>query len=640
MYIVHRDPRNPIVGPNAERAFDARASFNGCPIKKRGVTHILYRALGVPDPLGARDGASVVAIASAKSGASFVDNRVFIAPQESWDRYGCEDPRVTFFEGTHVIFYTALNGVPFNAQTIKVGVALSRDLKTIDERHLVTPFNAKAMALFPERIGGKITAILTAHTDEPPTRIAIAQVDTLAQLWDESRWKEWHASLADHCIGAARFDTEQVEVGAPPIATKEGWLVIYSRIQRYFGGGQPIFGIEALLLDRNDPRRIIGRTKGPILAPEESYERYGMVPNIVFPSGALVEGDRLTIYYGAADTVCARASLSLNDLLAAMVLERRAAIAIRDTHNPIITPQSGHTWEKKAVFNTAAIDIGGSIHLLYRAMSDINTSTFGYARLRDGLSVDERSDNPVYVPRADFEMKHGSSDGNSGCEDPRLSIIDDRIYMCYTAFDGTHAWSGALSSISKTDFLAKKWESWSSPRIITPDGVADKDVCLLPEKIEGKYMVFHRVDSSLSIGADFISDIERDRVQHSVSIMSPRPGLWDSEKIGVAGPPIKTSAGWLLIYHGVSRNATYRLGAALLDLKDPTVVIARTTDTIFEPEMPYEREGQVKNVVFSCGAVARKDTLFLYYGGADTVIGVATFSIKKLLSILQPNVLL
>ena len=118
--------------------------------------------------------------------------------------------------------------------------------------------------------------------------------------------------------------------------------------------------------------------------------------------------------------------------------------------------------------------------------------------------------------------------------------------------------------------------------------------------------------------------------------MGPRPGIWDSVKIGIAGPPIKTKQGWLLIYHGVSKTGTYRLGAVLLDLKNPTVVIARTVDTILEPLEQYEVEGIVRKAVFSCGAVLRDDTLFIYYGGADTVLCVAKVSIKKLMQILLP----
>jgi beta-1,2-mannobiose phosphorylase / 1,2-beta-oligomannan phosphorylase len=99
-------------------------------------------------------------------------------------------------------------------------------------------------------------------------------------------------------------------------------------------------------------------------------------------------------------------------------------------------------------------------------------------------------------------------------------------------------------------------------------------------------------------------------------------------------PPIKTKKGWILLYHGVSDDGVYRVGAVLLDLKNPTHVISRTTDWIFEPETEYEKKGQINNVVFPCGAVVRGDTIFMYYGGADTVINVATLSLSALLSCL------
>src|SRR5690606_5150522 len=144
---------------------------------------------------------------------------------------------------------------------IKVACALSKDLETIDEKHLVTPFNAKAMALFPERVGGKITVILTAHTDEPPAKIVIAQADRLEELWDLSFWENWHARIDDNRLNPLRSEQDHVEVGSAPIKTKEGWLVFYSYIEHYFGGGQRVFGIEAMLLDLEDPRIIRGKTK-------------------------------------------------------------------------------------------------------------------------------------------------------------------------------------------------------------------------------------------------------------------------------------------------------------------------------------------------------------------------------------------
>ena len=109
--------------------------------------------------------------------------------------------------------------------------------------------------------------------------------------------------------------------------------------------------------------------------------------------------------------------------------------------------------------------------------------------------------------------------------------------------------------------------------------------------------------------------------------------MWDSEKVGIAGPPIKAGENWLMIYHGVSRHGTYRLGAVLLS-PSGLEVLSRTADPIFEPVEKYEKEGEVPNVVFSCGQVVRGDTLFLYYGGADKVIGVATASLSRILAAL------
>ncbi len=638
MYVVRRSQNNPLVAPIADKQWEARATFNPSPVKVGNITHILYRALGRPDALMTPAGISTIGKALSLDGEHFQNRRQFIVPEEPWEKYGCEDPRVTYFEGKCIVFYTALGGMPFGPGNIKVACAISKDLEVIDEKHLVTPFNAKAAALFPERINGKITVILTAHTDEPPARIAVAQCDDLSELWDLSFWEKWHAELGDHTINPLRFDTDHVEVGSAPIKTKYGWLVFYSYIQNYFGGGERVFGIEAMLLDLNDPTKIVGKTKGPIMVPEEIYERYGMVPNIVFPSGAMLhKNGKIDIYYGAADTVCAKASLNLDDLLSALIPEKREELVVRAKENPILSPVPEHAWEKKAVFNAAAIELEDSVHLLYRAMGDDNTSVLGYAATKNGTKITERLPEPVYVPREEFEKKLGSPDGNSGCEDPRITRIEDTLYMTYTAFDGVHPTHVALTTISVEDFLAKKWNAWSKPVIATPENVNDKNMCLMPEKIGGQYMLLHRINSQLC--ADFLDslDFKKNRLTRCIEIMGPRPGMWDSQKIGIAGPPIKTEKGWLLIYHGVSKTTTYRLGAVLLDLHNPSIIISRTIDTIFEPLTPYERIGQIRNVVFSCGVVPRKDTLFIYYGGADTVVGVAKVSIKKLLKILLPD---
>lgn len=638
MYVIRRSEHNPLVAPMADRYWEAQGTFNGCPVKKGNITHLLYRAQGRPDALMTPAGISSIGKALSLDGERFQNRRQFIIPSEPWEKYGCEDPRVTYFEGQYIIFYTALGGMPFGAGNIKVAAALSKDLETIDEKHLVTPFNAKAMAIFPERVNGKITVILTAHTDEPPAKIAIAQCDKLEELWDLSFWERWHSELNEHTINPLRSDKDHVEVGGPPIRTKDGWLLFYSYIENYFGGGERTFGIEALLLDLNDPRQIVGRTKGPIMVPQEIYERYGAVPNIVFPSGALLHKDgKVDVYYGAADTVCAKASLNLKDLLAAMVPERRVELAIRAKENPILIPRTENAWESKLVFNAATIELDGKIFILYRAMGAENTSVIGWAMTKNGVKILERGDTPCYVPREEFEMKKGSPTGNSGCEDPRITQIGDTIYMAYTAYDGVKPPRAALTSISTKDFLAKKWDKWTKPVLVTPENYDDKDMCLLPEKVGGQYMLMHRI--SPQICADFLDtlDFSKSKLTRCIEIMGPRPGMWDSRKIGIAGPPIKTPKGWLLIYHGVSKSTTYRLGAVLLDLKNPSIVISRGVDVLLEPLEEYERVGEVRNVVFSCGAVLRKDTLFIYYGGADTVMGVAKVSLKKLLSILLPD---
>ena len=148
----------------------------------------------------------------------------------------------------------------------------------------------------------------------------------------------------------------------------------------------------------------------------------------------------------------------------------------------------------------------------------------------------------------------------------------------------------------------------------------------------------HRIAGQIC--ADLLPDLTfttKKGVNRCIEVMGSRKGSWDSSKVGIAGPPIKTRQGWLLIYHGVSKNATYRLGAVLLDKKNPTIVRSRTAGPIFEPIEPYEKEGQVPNVVFSCGAVRRGDKLMVYYGGADSVIGVATLSLKEMVRILSPK---
>ena len=323
--------------------------------------------------------------------------------------------------------------------------------------------------------------------------------------------------------------------------------------------------------------------------------------------------------------------------------------------NPILKPDSKKQWETKAVFNPAAIYEGGKVHILYRAIGETDVSVLGYASSLDGLHINERLDKPVYIPRESFEGVNPShpytsespgfyvsgGGGSGGCEDPRLTRIDERVYMTYVAYDGHSHPRVALSSIHIDDLLNKKW-NWKKPVLISPPNIVDKNACILPEKIQGKYVIFHRVFPNILI--DLVDDLDFDGKTRWLDgqFKIPTRALssdWDNLKVGCGPPPIKTKAGWLLIYQAVSSfdESRYKIGAMLLDLKDPTKVLARTRTPILEPIAPYENEGWKAGVVYPCGAVVINDRLFVYYGGADTVVCVASVKLGPFLEQLATN---
>ena len=631
---MRRSEENPILIPFSENEWEADGAFNGCPVHDGGKIHFVYRAVSPPQNInGFELPVSTVGYALSSDGIHFKNRHQFIKPDSEWDKFGCEDPRVTKMNGKFYIFYTALSNFPFCADCIKVGLAITTDFKKIKEKHSVTPFNAKAMSLFPDKVAGRYAVVLSVNTDLPPTRIAVAYFDREEQMWSPTYWEGWYSLLNDNIIPLQRSPKDHIEAGAPPIKTKYGWLLIYSYIQNYFSP-PAVFGIEAALLDINNPQRIIARTDKPLLVPQEEYEKYGKVPNIVFPTGAIVKEGTLYIYYGAADTTCAVASCKLETLLEDMLETKIKQIRLnRFSGNPIIKPDAKLAWQSRAVFNPTALYEYGRVHLAYRAMSEDNTSVIGFASSGDGYNFEDRPTEPMYTPREAFEAKLVPG-GNSGCEDPRLTKIGETIYMLYTAFNGKSEPRVALSYIKLDDFITRCW-NWSRPILISPPNVPDKDAALFPKKIKGKYAILHRL--GVSIWLDYVDDLQfgGNKWLKGNVIMSPKDELPDTEKLGISGPPIETREGWLLLYHCVSRKTqpmTYYVAAALLDLKDPSKVIARRKVPILEPETYYELNGQVGNVVFPCGAVVIGEDLFVYYGGGDTVIGVATMKLSELMN--------
>ena len=324
----------------------------------------------------------------------------------------------------------------------------------------------------------------------------------------------------------------------------------------------------------------------------------------------------------------------------------------RAPHNPILKPSERSHWESQATFNPAALYADGKVHLIYRAIGKDDVSVLGYAMSHNGHHIHERLAEPVFaaakkeIDRSSPAADYGSGGGwSGGCEDPRLTLVDNIVYLLYTAFDGWGSIRIALSSISLEDFLNKKW-NWEEPVIISPPGEIHKNWVIFPEKINGKYAILHSVSPTVRV--DYFNDLNElraeDKFIESKYVKAGRRKSWDSWVRGAGPPPIKTKKGWLLLYHAMDHTDPnrYKLGAMLLDLNDPTKILHRSSGPVLEPDACYENEGFKAGVVYSCGAVAIDGKLFVYYGGADSVTCVATADLdlflKELITTGAPKV--
>ena len=283
--------------------------------------------------------------------------------------------------------------------------------------------------------------------------------------------------------------------------------------------------------------------------------------------------------------------------------------------NPILTPKRENGWESAATFNAAVVRDSSIFYMLYRAKGEDGISRLGYAVSRDGFNF-FRLDKPVFEPEGEFETL--------GCEDPRIVKMGGEFYMTYTAYSK----HGCRVSLAAT----KNFITWQRYGVVLPD-VENKDAVLFPEKIGDKYVMFHRPMPPKELWGIWIaySDNLVNWEGYKV-VMTPRERLWDSVRIGAASPPFKTERGWLLIYHGTDEREIYRLGMALFDLNDPSLLLRRQEEPILEPEEEYELHGQHPNVVFSCGGCELENSYYIYYGGADFVTCVATVEKDVLLN--------
>ena len=334
----------------------------------------------------------------------------------------------------------------------------------------------------------------------------------------------------------------------------------------------------------------------------------------------------------------------------------------------ILLSPTEFNFENSGVFNAGIYQEGNILHILYRAVEHGNFSTIGYAKTEGPLSITERNEQPLILREFDYE-KHG-------VEDPRIVKIEDTYYITYTAYDGVNA-MGALST-------SKDLVHFEKHGIITPHVnyqeyedyvnccggkklnpkyhqyynlfaqiglvddenrlLRDKDIVLFPRKVNGKFVLLHRIWPGIQIvqfenwselTEAFWEDYLKNLIHHIV--IDPKD-YFEVDYIGAGGPPIETEYGWLLIYHGVQETTTgkiYHAKAALLQLDKPEIELARLPYPLFSPSKPWEIEGVVNNVVFPTGHALFGTDLYIYYGVADRHVAVAKCDINELLTELR-----
>lgn len=435
------------------------------------------------------------------------------------------------------------------------------------------------------------------------------------------------------------FDNSFLELAS--IIPIDNFLLVLYYVKRKIGAHDH-YSVGAAIFDKRNPQLLLWRTPEPIWEQPEKWSR-----KKVYPLGALYFKKKLVFYWQVDKEGVFAVFSPLPPKLTELKGKTYYLKMQKFAENPIIKPIREHSWESKATFNAAAIYEDEKVHFLYRAIGDKDVSVLGYASSSDGLHIDERSSEPVYIPTQPFECPEQtplhftashfiSGGGYGGCEDPRITKIDDRLYMTYVAFDGWNPPRVALTSIKVDDFLNKNW-CWEKPKLISRPGEVNKNACILPEKIKNKYVVFHRVFPNILI--DFVDDLDFSDYLEGKFVIEPRKNHWDSLKIGVGAPPLKTKDGWLLIYQsvGYQDRGRYKIGAMLLDAKNPAKVLCRTNQPIIEPTEKYENEGHKSGVAYPCGATIVRDRLYVYYGGADTVVCAASKDLHTFLHQLKSS---
>ncbi len=334
----------------------------------------------------------------------------------------------------------------------------------------------------------------------------------------------------------------------------------------------------------------------------------------------------------------------------------------------ILLSPTEFNFENSGVFNAGIYQEGNILQILYRAVEHGNFSTIGYAKTEGPLSITERNEQPLILREFDYE-KHG-------VEDPRIVKIEDTYYITYTAYDGVNAMGALATSKDLVHFekhgiitphvnyqeyedyvnccggqkLNPKYHQYynlfAQIGLVDDENrlLRDKDIVLFPRKVNGKFVLLHRIWPGIQIvqfenwselTEAFWEDYLKNLIHHIV--IDPKD-YFEVDYIGAGGPPIETEYGWLLIYHGVQETTTgkiYHAKAALLQLDKPEIELARLPYPLFSPSKPWEIEGVVNNVVFPTGHALFGTDLYIYYGVADRHVAVAKCDINELLTELR-----
>jgi predicted GH43/DUF377 family glycosyl hydrolase len=301
---------------------------------------------------------------------------------------------------------------------------------------------------------------------------------------------------------------------------------------------------------------------------------------------------------------------------------------VRAAGNPILTAEDW-PYPVNAVFNPAAATVNGDTVLLVRVEDRRGLSHLSVARSANGVDGWKVDPEPLLAPDDDTASEQW------GFEDPRTVWVEELGRWMITC--------PAYGPAGPAVYLAATEDFVSVERYGVIRHPEDKNAAIFPHRIDGRWVMLHRPTTRFG-GAhgEILLSRSNDLVSWSApeQVLQARDGAWwDSVRIGIGPPPLWTEHGWLLVYHGVKQTVSgeiYRLGLALLDLDEPTRVLRRLSEWVLAPTAPYERTGDVPNVVFPCGLLHDEATgeVRLYYGAADTSVCLATAQLSELLGAL------